>query len=284
MIIFRLSFLFSIVSLLAVSAAAYDPSAPRDLLAHETPRELEGVGVEEYLGRKIDLSLPFQNQAGEAVTLGQVIKGDKPVILTVVYYDCPSLCNYHLNGLLEVMQKMSWTTGEQFDLVAVSMDHKETSEVAAPKLQAYLKEYDRAGSEKGWHFLTGSEESVKSLTDQIGFSFRWDENIQQFAHSAVAYVLTPSGQISRYLYGIQFDPQTVRMSLLEASEGKIGSVIDQIILFCFQFDPSKNKYTLYAFNIMRIGAVVMILIMTALLLPTWLRERRGAMKALKGEA
>lgn len=252
-----------------------DPKAFAALPAAETPKELQGIGIKEHLGEQIDPNLEFTDDQGRKVRIGDYFQnGTKPVLLSIVYYSCPNLCNYHLNGLTAALKQMPWTIGDQFDLVAVSMDHKETPEVASKKKDNYIAEYGRPHSAKGWHFLVGSEENVKKLTDSIGFGFRWDEKEQQYAHAAAATVMTPDQKISRYLYGIEFDPKTVRMSLLEASSGKIGSVVDQIILFCFHYDPTKNKYTLYAYNVMRIAGSIMLLALALILVPTWLRERR----------
>lgn len=255
-------------------ARSYDPK-DKPLLAHETPRELKGIGVTEHLGRQLDLSLPFTADDGSAVTLGQYLNGEKPVLLTMVYYACPSLCNYHLNGLLDVFKKMNLVAGVDFRVVAVSMDHREGPDLAGPKKESYVNEYGHPEAQNGWHFLTGTEENVKKLADQLGFSFRWDEEGQQYAHASVAYVVTPKGKLSRYLYGIEFPPQTLKLAMIEASNGQIGSVVDQLIFYCFQFDPAKNKYTLYAFRVMQIGGLLTVLVLAIVLLPVWLREKRG---------
>ncbi|MEK6555484.1 MAG: SCO family protein [Bdellovibrionota bacterium] len=261
------------------TAVAYTPPTQAEKAgtdSHATPEELADVGVTEHLSQKLSNSLEFTDDAGKKVTLGQYFNGQKPVLFTMVYYNCPSLCNYHLNGLLDVFHKAKMTVGKDFDLVAVSMNHNETPELAAKKKINYLKELNQPGAEKGWHFLVGTEENVLKLAGELGFRFKWNEAGQQYAHAAVAYVLTPQGVISRYLYGIEFPPQTLRLSLIEASQGKIGNIIDQIVLFCFQFNPSKNKYTLAAFNVMRLGGALTALLLAAFLVPYWRRERRLA--------
>lgn len=263
-------------SLLIFSGAtsAYDPSNPL-VTGHELPKDLKDVGVEEHLGQQLDLSLPFVSDTGEAVTLGQYFQGSKPVLMAMVYYTCPSLCNHHLNALTDTMKQLDWTVGDQFEIVAVSMNHREGPAVASAKKKNYVEAYGRPESIDGWHFLTGTEENVKKLADQLGFKFKWIPDQEQYAHAAVAYVVTPGGQISRYLYGLGIDLSTLRLSLLEASNGKIGSVVDQLLLFCLQFDPSKNKYTLYAWNIMRLGGGMILLVLALLLVPIWLREKRA---------
>ena len=258
-----------------MSAGAYDPK-DRRLLAHETPAEMQGLKVQEQLGRQLNLSAEFTDESGKLVTLGSFFDGHRPVLMAMVYYTCPSLCNFQLNGLLEGFKKINLVAGRDFQVVAVSMNHRETHEVAGAKKQSYLEAYGKDGAADGWHFLTGSEAQVQSLASELGFPFRWDEVGQQYAHPAVAYVATPGGQLSRYLYGIEFPPESMKLALIEASKGKIGTLVDQLVLFCFQFDPAKNKYTLYAFNVMRLGAVLTAILLALVLIPTWLREKRKA--------
>ena len=263
-------------------AWAYNPSE-RTVMTEKTPAQLEGLGIDEHLGDRVDLDLSFRDEAGALVPLKSFFSGIKPVLLTIVYYDCPGLCNYHLNGVTAALKQVDWSAGDKFELVAVSMDPKETPELADLKKKAYLKEYNRPEAEKGWHFLTGTEENIQKLARQVGFKYRWDDIQQQYAHASVAYVITPDGRISRYLYGIEFAPQTLRLSLIEGSSGKIGTLVDQLILFCFHFDPAQNKYVLYAFNVMRGGALLIVVAIALILIPAWRRERRRTKLALKGE-
>lgn len=251
---------------------AYDPNEVV-ITSHELPKEFQGVGVDERLGQAIDLNLEFTDDKGVTGPIGRFFKGSKPVLMAMVYYSCPSLCNFHLNGLTETLKTLKWNAGDKFELVAVSMKSDETSELAAQKKANYIQAYGRSGADQGWHFLVGKTENVQRLADQLGFKFKWIDEKAQFSHASVSYVLTPDGKISRYMHGIQPDPTTLRMSLLEASNGTIGSVIDQVMMFCFQFDPKKNKYTLYAWNLMRIGAILMVLMLAVLLIPTWWKER-----------
>lgn len=252
---------------------AYDPNDVSDQL-NKTPEKIEGVGIDEKLGSYIDLDITFQNDTGEPVQLNKFFTGKKPVILSMVYFSCPSLCNYHLNGLTDSLKQLELTVGKDFEIVAVSMDHRENAEVAGPKKSNYLKEYGRPESESGWHFLTGDKTSIDKLADQIGFKFKWLEVEKEFAHASAATIMTPNGQISRYLHGIQFLPETIKFALLEASDGKIGNVVDKVLMYCFQFDPKKNKYTIYAWRFMQIGGLIMIIILAIFLAPIWLRERR----------
>jgi protein SCO1 len=265
-------------------AFAYEAPKPEGAgTSDQVPKEMEGVGVNEKLNHKLNLQNEFTDDKGQTVTLAKYYDVKKPVFMTMIYYNCPSLCNYHLNGLLDVFKKMNLRAGKDFTLVAVSMDHKETPDLAAKKKANYIKELGQPGAADGWHFLVGSETNVKNLAADLGFEFKWNEAGKQFAHAAVAYVTTPAGIISRYLYGIEFSPQTLHLSLVEASQGKIGNIIDQVKLFCFQFDPSKNKYTLYAYNIMQMGGAITALLLAVFLVPYWVRERRRTSVVVKGE-
>jgi protein SCO1/2 len=250
---------------------AYDPNEVV-ISGHDLPKEFKDVGVDEHLGQAVDLNLEFTDDKGVKGPLGRFFGKSKPVLMAMVYYTCPSLCNFHLNGLTDTMKLLQWSVGDKFQLVAVSMNSNETAELAAKKKASYLQAYGRQGADQGWHFLVGNKENVARLAQQLGFKFKWIEEKAQFSHPAVAYILTPDGRISRYLHGIQPDPTTLRMSLLEASNGSIGTVIDQVLMFCFQFDPKKNKYSLYAWNLMRIGAILMVLLLAVLMLPVWWRE------------
>lgn len=248
---------------------------------HELPRELENVGVQEHLGAQVNLNLSFTDETGTPVTLGKYFATDRPVLLAIVYYSCPSLCNYHLNGLTEAMKSLKLTTGRDFEMVAVSMNSAETAELAGQKKANYLRAYGRPEGTLGWHFLVGAKENIQRLADQVGFGFKWLPDKQQFAHASVAYVLTPEGKISRYLHGIQVDPKTLTLSLIEASHGKIGNAVDRVLMFCLQFDPTKNKYTLYAWNLMRLGGLFMVLLLIGWLSPWWWREITGLLKTPK---
>ncbi len=261
-----------ITAILLLSPAwAYDPKEVV-ISGHELPKEFQDVGVEEHLGQALDLNLEFTDDKGVTGPLGRFFNKGKPVLMAMVYYTCPSLCNFHLNGLTETLKQLKWNAGSEFELVAVSMNSKETAELASQKKANYLKAYDRPEADLGWHFLVGSEGNVQRLADQLGFKFKWIEEKAQYSHAAVSYVITPDGKISRYLHGIQPDVTTLRLSMLEASNGTIGTMIDQVLMFCFQFDPKKNKYSLYAWNLMRIGAILMVLVLAVLMLPVWWRE------------
>lgn len=263
----------SLFGLYGPLSLAYDPNAST-VVGHELPTDLANVGITEKLGLKLSRQREFTNSKGEKVLFGDFFKKGKPVFFSIVYYNCPSLCNYHLNGVVDALKKVNLKPGKDFELVALSMDHRESVEIAETKRLAYVESYGDVSTDTGWHFLLGTEENIKAIADEVGFGFAWNEKQQQFAHAAAAYIVSPELVLTRYLYGIEFQPQTLRLALLEGGEGKIGNLVDQIILFCFQFNPAKNKYTLYAWNVMRAGAVLMLFAILALLVPAWLREKR----------
>ncbi|MCC5815150.1 MAG: SCO family protein [Leptospira sp.] len=253
---------------LSFSLWSYDPNYTI-LKENKLPKELESIGPEDTTGRTIDISLTFTDETGRDIKLSELFLPGKPVMLSPVYYKCPTLCNYHMNGVMEVLKKLDWTAGDQYNYVAVSINPKETPELAMEKKQSYLKEYGREGAENGYHLLTGDQASINLITQDLGFHYEWDEESQQYIHASVAYILTPEGKISRIIQGISFDSRDLKLAFLEAGEGKIGDFVDKFALFCFQFDPSKNKYTLYAYNIMRIGGAVTLLIVGGFLFAFW---------------
>jgi protein SCO1/2 len=272
----------------ALTALAPLNSQARDVLpeqpgmANETPKALEDVGIEEHLGDQVDLDLVFKDEQGQPVTLREYVKDGKPLLLSLAYYACPNLCNFHLNGLNQTFKKLKEPLGQDFNFVVVSIDPRETSDLAAKKKESYLRAYGRSEGNAGWHFLVGDEANIHPLAKAVGFKYHWDESEQQWAHTSAAYVITPQGKISRYLYGIDFSPQTLRLSLVEASGGKVGSLTDRLILYCFHFDPKANKYTLVAMNAMRFGGGFAVLVMAAFLIPFWLRSRRDEL-SVQGE-
>ena len=256
------------------SAFAHDGEKPSEGSLNETPDKLKDIGIFERLGEKIDLDIPFKNEKGETVTFRQYVKDGKPILLSMAYYSCPSLCNFHLNGLTDAFKQLPKPLGSEFEAVVVSIEPKETSELASQKKANYIKAYGRPEGEAGWHFLVGTEENIRKLADQVGFRYKWDEEQKQYAHASAATVLTPDGTISRYLYGIVFEPKTVRLSMIEASNGKVGTIVDRLVLYCFHFDPKASKYSLAAFNVMRGGGVAIVLILAIFLTPFWLRSRK----------
>jgi protein SCO1 len=257
-------------------ASAFLLAAVLPLIAADTtlPRELEGVGITEKLDQKIDLNLEFVDESGRVVALRNFFTGHKPVLLDLVYYNCPMLCNLVLNAQTATMRDVPWTPGDEYEVVTISIDPRETRELAARKKAAHIESYGKP-VHGGWHFLTDYNGNVEKLANQVGFRYRWDETTQQYAHAAAITFLTPDGRVSRYLYGIQYKPRDVRLALTEASEGKVGSTLDKLLLLCFHYDSSAHSYVPFAMNIMRIGAGLTVLIMVSILLRMWRRERRA---------
>lgn len=238
------------------------------------PAQLQGVGITEHLGAPVDIrGLHFTDESGKPVVLSDYFRKGHPVILTLVYYECPNLCNLLLNGLVSSLRKLDWTAGRQFELVTVSIDPRETPELARRKKATYLRAYGREGAADGWHFLTGQPGPIAELSSELGYRYKYDARQKQFAHTSAIFLLTPDGKISRYLYGIEFPETNLRLGLLEASSGKIGSIVDRVLLFCCSFDPKANTYTLSAWHVSQIflGSVAVGLFL--FLGIHWQRER-----------
>lgn len=269
----RLS-LFALVTLCTFFAQAYDPSE-YESKSNDLPRQLENVGIKEQLGADLDkLGLKFTDDSGVERSLSTFLHQQRPVILSLVYFNCPSLCNLHLNGVLDALAQLSLVPGKDYDLLAVSFDPTENSDLAAAKKYTYQEKYNFPDNAKGIHFLTGNESAVKTLAESVGFTYKWDDKANEWAHASAAVLLTPKGVVSRYLHGVYFEPKTFRLSIIEASAGKVGDIIDSVMLFCFRYDPQANKYALYAFNLMRAGAAAICIIMALWLFLFWRRTRR----------
>lgn len=240
------------------------------------PKQADGAGLEEHVGAVLPLDASFQDDTGRAVQLGDYFATGRPVLLTLNYYSCPMLCTLQLNGLVAALRELEWNPGREFELVTVSINPRETTELARAKKQNYVREYERPEVASGWHFLTGAEDEITSLAQTVGFEYEYDPVTKQYAHPAVAYVLTPEGKVSRYLYGVQFDAQTIRYSLVEASEGRAGTPLDRILLFCFHYDATRGRYAPAAVNLMRAGGLFTMLVLGAWVLLLWSRESRTA--------
>lgn len=239
----------------------------------QTPvADLDDVGITEHLDAHIPLDAEFVDEAGKPVKLAGFVRGDKPVILTLVYFNCPMLCNLILNGLVDALKQVPLTPGADFEIVTVSFDPRETSTLARLKKQNYLRELGRPEAAASWHFLTGAEPNIHKLTDAVGFKYRFVEETQQYAHAAAVFLLTPDGRVGRYLYGVVFDPETLRLGLVEASEGKIGSTADRLLLYCFHYDPDAGRYTLAAVAVMRAGGLAMVAALAIVLGVLWRAE------------
>jgi protein SCO1 len=236
------------------------------------PAELKGVEVTEHLGEKIPLDLAFTNDAGEKVALGEYFKTGRPVVLVLAYYSCPMLCTLVLNGVADAIHGLDWTPGKEFQVLTVSIDSSETVELASAKRQNLLAVVDKPGTDAGWRFFVGDGSQIRALADTVGFHYYYDKKLKQFAHPAVVMVLSPDGKISRYLYGVEFKKQDLKLALLEASEGKIGTTLDRIILFCYHYNPEAKGYVLFATNLMKIGGILTVIIMAIFFFVLWRRE------------
>lgn len=246
---------------------------PMGGLKNAPPIDTSDVGITEHLGDTVDLSLTFTNEVGEKVPLSHYFSKGKPVFLVMVYYNCPTLCNTHMNAMFDVFKDFNWTLGNEWQFVAVSIDPEESHVLAKMKKDSYMEVYGREEAQEGMHFLTGEEENIKKLASQVGFGYKKIPLSDDWAHSAAAYVLTPDGKISYYHYGVSILPQVLRLSLVEASEYKIGNVMDRLVLFCLQYDPNKKTYAFYAYNLMRVGGVLTVLIFGFILYRFWRRQR-----------
>ncbi len=230
--------------------------------ADEKIDALEGVGITEHLDAQIPLELPFVDEEGSDVVLGQYFNNKKPIILTLNYYKCPMLCSLTLNGLTAGLEEMDWTLGDEFEVVTLSINPDEKAPLAKKNKEGYLGHYDRVGAEKGWHFLTGEQNNITKLADSLGFGYVFDPNTGEFHHTASIMFITPDGRISKYMNDVQFRGQDLRFALIEASEGKIGTTLDKFLLFnCFQYDPDSNSYTPVAWKLMRTGGVLMLVVL-----------------------
>lgn len=245
---------------------------------------LEGVGIEEKLDAELPLDLTFRNSDGKVIQLRDLFDGESPVLLSLNYSDCPMLCQLQLNGLVEGLQDLSWDVGENFKVCSVSINPLETTERARQTKQRYVKSYGRPRSSKGWSFLTGDKESIDQLAEAVGFLYKYVPERDEYAHSAAIMVCTPEGRVSRYLYGVLYPAQTLKLSLVEAGEGKIGTTIDRVMLYCFHYDETSGRYAPVAKRLMKLGAGVTLATLAVSLVPFWVRRRRSLSRAALQEA
>lgn len=255
-------------------------------LAAQAPTPVDGrppilrhVAIEQRLGQPLPLDTTFEDEAGRRVRLGDYF-GEKPVVLVLAYYNCPMLCTQILNGLVSAMRILSFDAGREYDVVTVSFDPRDDASDARAKKEPYVSRYGRAGAAAGWHFLTGEKPAIDALTEAVGFRYAWDEKAGQFAHASAIYVVTPDGKLSRYLYGIEYAPRDLRLALVEASQGKIGTAVDELLLYCYHYDPAAGRYSAAVMNMVRLAGVVFVLILSTFLFLMWRREKRRAARRL----
>jgi protein SCO1/2 len=265
------------VSPLTVAGAGPHSPVPATPSAQSVPDGrppiLRNVSIEQHLDRELPLDLQFRDESGRNVRLRDYF-GKRPVVLVLAYYDCPMLCTQVLNGLVAAMRILSFDAGREYEVVTVSFDPRDDPSDARAKKAPYVARYGRAGAAAGWHFLTGEPKSIGALTEAVGFRYAWDERIEQFAHASAIYVATPDGRLSRYFYGIEYAPRDLRLALVEASRGKIGTPVDQLLLYCYHYDPVAGRYGAVVMNMVRVAGVAFVLIMLAFLALMWRRERR----------
>ncbi len=279
-----------VVLSMAAAAAFGQPGQPAPALASRSmqdsnlktqlPAGLQGVGIEQKLDQQLPLQLTFKDEYGRDVRLGQYFESKKPVVLALVYYRCPMLCTQILSGLESSLKVVSLNPGQDFEVVSVSFDPKDTPEIAAGKKQMYLKRYGRPNTANGWHFLTGDAANIKALTDAAGYHYRYDPKTDQFAHASGIMIVTPDGRLSKYFYGVEYSPRDVRLGLVEASQNKIGNPVDALLLFCFHYDPATGKYGAVAMNMVRFGGASFVLIGGTFLLIMFRRDFRADKKSL----
>jgi protein SCO1/2 len=240
----------------------------------ERPPMLRDVGFDQRLGAQVPLGLVFRDEHGSPVTLGSYL-GERPVLLVPAYYECPMLCTLVLQGVVRALRALPFDVGRELTVVTFSFDPRDTPARAATRKAAALADYRRPGADAGWHFLTGDEAAIRALTAAIGFRHAWDAERQQYAHASGVLVLTPGGTISHYFFGVDFAPRDLRLALVEASAHRIGSLVDQLLLFCFHYDPATGRYGRAALGAVRLGGALTLVALGAFLLVMWRRERAG---------
>jgi len=265
--------LLLLAALPALAAAQLGPAPPPPRQA--TPGILQEIGFDQRLGEPLPLDLAFKDETGKDVRLGDYF-GKKPVVLSLVYYQCPMLCTLSLNGLAGALEVLSFVPGQEFEVVTVSFDPREGTVLAAAKKKAYMSRYKRPGAAAGWHFLTGQKPAIDGLTRAVGFRYAWDAETKQFAHPAGILVATPEGRISHYLFGVEYSPRDLRLALVASGRGQIGNVVDQVLLYCYQYDPSTGRYSAAILNVVRLAGLATLLALGGFILSTTMRRRGRA--------
>jgi protein SCO1 len=281
-VIARLVGMAGLATLMVVTVVAADGralgAAPVDAGRSEPLRD---IGYEQKIGERLPLDLALRDESGNEVRLGRYFHG-RPVVISVVYYECPMLCTLSLNGLVSALNVLNLNPGKDFEIVTVSFDPRETPAQARARKKVYLERYPRAGAEAGWHFLTGERESLERLTKAVGFRYAWDAESKQFAHGTGVVVATPDGVVSRYLYGIEYAPKDLRLALVESAAGKLGTPVDSFLLACYQYDPKHGRYGATIMTLVRLGGIATILSFLGFVGLALRRER--ALRAVEGRA
>ncbi len=252
---------------------------PGEAIANQKPAILDRVGIDQRLNQQVPLDLTFMDESGQAVQLRQYF-GSKPVILVLVYYQCPMLCSQVLNGFTGALNGIvRFNVGRDFNVVTVSFDPRDTPQTAADAKKKYMQRYRRPGAEQGWHFLTGRKDQIDGLAQAVGFRYAWDPEIKQFAHASGIMLLTPDGRVAQYYYGIEYAPRDLQLGLIEASKGKIGNLVDQVLLYCYHYDPTQGRYGAVIINILRVSALATVLLLGGFMIVMFRRDRLAARRS-----
>jgi len=279
--------LFALIGLAAVAIAAqkvehynsplYSPKYydPNQTTTNGLPDALQKIGIDQKLGDQLPLDTVFKDEDEKEVRLGNYFNNGRPVILALVYYECPMLCNEVLNGLTGSLKGISLDAGKDYDVLAISFDARENDkpDLAKNKKANYVERYGRPGSENGWHFLTGTQDSIDKVTKAAGFNYAWDEKTQQFAHAGGIMITTPAGKMSRYFYGIDFAPKDVKFGLMDSAEAKIGNPAEKLLLYCYHYDPASGKYGLAILNVVRLAGIATLLAMGTMFFVFWRKNK-----------
>jgi protein SCO1/2 len=244
------------------------------LMAGDSPREtIERIGFDQHLDQQIPLTLTFKDENEKSVALGDYF-GKRPVIITLVYNACPMLCGAAQNGLVTCLRTMPYSPGNEFEVLTISFDPDEKTALSVQKKAEYMKSYGRAGADQGWHFLTGDKDSIDALTKSVGYRYAYDEKSKQYAHASGIVLLTPGGKISKYYYGIEYYPRDLSLGIIEASQNKIGTLTDQVLLYCYRYDPMTGKYGIVILNVLRIAGILTVLVLGSYIALTGRRDTR----------
>jgi protein SCO1 len=256
------------------SPKTYDPNEVGT--SNGLPPVLQKIGIEQKLNGQVPLEAVFKDENGNEVKLGEYFGKGRPVILALVYYECPMLCNEVLNGLTGSLKSLSFDTGKDFDVVAISFDARENEkpELAKNKKESYMKRYGRPGTENGWHFLTGTQSEIDKVTKAVGFNYKWDEQSNQFAHAGGIMITTPEGKLSRYLYGIDYAPKDIKFAVMDSAQNKIGNSAEQLMLYCYHYDPATGKYGLSILRIMRLGGIATLIGLGTMFFVFWRKNKK----------
>ena len=274
----------AIVLALGLAAAAEQPNRMQGMPnsggyitpgtpSSSVPDLLSRVGIDQKLDSQVPLDLAFTDETGRAVKLGDYF-GNRPVVLTLVYYECPMLCTQVLNGAVGAFKTMNFTAGREFDVLTISFNPNDTTALAAQKKITYIAKYGRPQAAGGWHFLTGQQASIDALANAVGFRYVYDAPTKQYVHASAIMILTPQGRVSKYFYGIEYAPRDVRLGLIEASNGKIGNPVDQVLLYCYHYDPSAGTYSMVIMNVLRLGGLATIVVIGGSIAVLLTRDRR----------